>query len=153
MPKEANSTIATTMNSVTDYIRIIKDGMSQRMSPTNFATVISSALSSIVGTEKVREVSSGQSFLSTDNTLLVDSSGGNVQINLPNPSSVWNATDSKSNSIRIVQKVSGGNTVTIAQYDSEDIYVNGAAATSVALTGGSAATLVTDGTDFIVVGS
>jgi hypothetical protein len=123
------------------------------MTPTNFATVISTALSSIVGSEKVREVSTGQSFLSTDNTLLVDSSGGNVTINLPNPSSVWDATNSKSNIMRIVQKVSGGNTVTINRYDSENIYVNGASNTSVSLTGGSSATIVTNGTDFIVVGS
>tara|TARA_R110000744_G_scaffold82357_1_gene161856 strand:- start:115 stop:576 length:462 start_codon:yes stop_codon:yes gene_type:complete len=153
MAKEDNLSISTTMSTVSDWVRVIKDGISTRISPANFATVIESSLASSVNKDIVREISSGQSFLSTDNTLLVDCTGGNVTVQLPNPSTVWDATNSKSVVMRIVQKISNSNSVTISQYNSENIYVNGAADTTITLTSGSSATIETNGTDFIVVGS
>jgi hypothetical protein len=153
MAKEDSTQIVTTMNSVSDWVRIIKDGISSRISPTNLASVIAASLATLINKDKVREISSGQSFLSTDNTLLVDCTAGGVSVQLPNPSSVWDATNSKSNVMRIVQKIANGNTLTITQYNSEAIYVNGASDTVITLTGGSSATIETNGTDFIVVGS
>ena len=153
MPKETNSRIVTTLNTVSDYVRVIKDDISSRISVTNLVAVMNDSLIALINKEKIREVSTSTSILSDDNTLLVDSSGGNRSYTLPDPATVWDATNSQSNVIRVVQKISGGNSVTVNPFGGEAIYVGGIADSTVVLTGGSAATFVSNGMDYIVVGS
>lgn len=153
MSKENSFPIVSSFNNSSDYVRMVVGNLSVLCTPASLATGIQSELLGLVNTAVVRETSSSGNLLSTDNTLLVDTSGGGVSINLPNPSVVWDTTNSKSNTFRIVQKIDGGNTLTVNPYNAEDIYESGSAQSSVALTGGSSITVETNGTDWIVVGS
>lgn len=143
MAKEDNKQIVTTLNATTDHVRCIKEGISSRVTPTNLATILASL---ITGEVKVASVTAAATAAA--GVTLVDSSSGDISIALPTPASVYNSTNGTSKIIYIAQKISGGNTVTINRSGSENIYINGAADTSIALTGGSSATLISDGTNW-----
>ncbi len=148
MSKEDNGQIVTSV-AATDHIRVIKDGISSRITKANLASSLSTNLS---GDLKIRSVSAAADFIAGDAVILADTSGGGFSVTLGNPSSFYDSTNGVSKVIHLVQSVSGGNTLTLNRFSAENIYVNGAAATSVAITGGSSATLVTDGTDYFVIG-
>lgn len=140
--------IKSTMAS-TDFFRTVIGGISSRMYPSDAATVLSAYLSSLLNTVKVRHVTSSGSVTSTDNVVTTD---GTLSLTMPNPALVWDATNSKSNRITLAQKGSG--TVTVNQYNSDQFYDgDGSPSSSYSLSGGSYVSLVTDGTDWIVVGS
>jgi hypothetical protein len=130
-----------------DYIVGVKDGQLVRWLVSTVATAISSALESVTSRVKVRSVSVSTTFLSTDNVLLVDSSGGDITISMLEASVYWNSSDSVSR-VMTIKQTSASNTVTVDGYLSQTI--DGSA--SYALTGKGIVTLVSDGSNLHIVG-
>lgn len=148
MSKETGFTIATSLAS-TDYFRIVKDGLSRRASPETAASVLQQYLA---GDLKIRSTDASGSLVASDDVVLVDCTSGDISQTLPSPSALYDSSTGYSGVLHVVQSVSNSNNLTISPFASEDIYVNGAAASSVVLSGGSSATLVTDGADWFVIG-
>lgn len=147
MPKESNLTIKTT-SGISDYVRKVQDGMSIRMSDADFATAISSSLSSIVsGVTLIARTTTGSVSLSYN----VELCSGTITRTLPSPATAYTASTGKSVVITIVNTTSSG-TVTVNPYDSESIY-DGGAQTSISLAAGVKATFASDGSNWYVIGS
>lgn len=146
--KETSTQIVTTLGS-SDYVRATKDGISSRISKSNLATAIATELS---GDQSIRSSSSNTAMTAGDGVILMDTSGGDRSVTLGNPADFYDSANGVTKKVDIVQKIDGGNTLTLNKYASENLYINGASAASIAITGGSSATLVTDGTDWSVVG-
>jgi len=148
MPKESILPRKTTF-ATTDTVRMVVGGISSEVRASDFASGIESELTSITGNVKVRATTGAGSITSTDNVVTTD---GTYSLSMPNPSLVWDATNSKSNRITIAQKGSG--TITIDRYSTDQFYNgDGSPSNSYSLSGGAYVSFVTDGTDWIVVGA
>lgn len=127
---------------------MVVDSMSVDVSVSDFASIISSSLSSIVsGVTMVARTSTGSISLAYN----VELCSGTITRTLPSPATAFNATTSKSITITVVNTGSSG-TVTVNPYDSESIF-DGGAQTSIELSAGSKATFATDGSNWYVIGS
>lgn len=147
MPKESNLVRKTTAAN-TDLVRMVVDSMSVDVSVSDFASIISSSLSSIVsGVTMIARTSTGSISLAYN----VELCSGTITRTLPSPATAFNAATSKSITITVVNTGSSG-TVTVNPYDSESIF-DGGAQTSIALSAGSKATFATDGSNWYVIGS
>lgn len=147
MPKESNLTRKTSA-ATTDLVRMVVGGQSVDVTLANFASSISSSLSSLVSGLTIKARTSTGNVSTAYN---VELCSGTITRTLPNPSTAYNATTEKSTPITIVNTGSSG-TVTVNPYDSESIY-DGGAQSSISLSAGSQATVVSDGTNWYVIGS
>lgn len=146
MAKETNLPIKSSFSNTTDYVRMTVGGISSVVTPTVLASAISSLISSSVNKLKIRHVTGAGAVLATDNVVTLT---GTFAITMPNPSTVYDAANTQSNEIVLAMKGSG--TVTVNPYDAES-FLDGTTQSSLSLNG-SYVRLVTDGTDWIVVGS
>lgn len=90
-----------------DFVRVLNDSASRKITKTNFGSAIKSTLIALgfittddlpvsVSQERVyREVTSNDALLSTDSVLGVDTALGDVTINLMTATSVWDAINKK----------------------------------------------------------
>ena len=146
--QETTLPIKSTM-AATDFFRCVIGGISTRMMPNDAATVLSAYLAGLDNTATVRATNGAGSITSSDNVVTTD---GTYSLSMPNPTLVWDATNSKSNVLTIAQKGSG--TITIDRYNTDVFYDgDGSSSTTYSLSGGVTVSFVTDGTDWIVVGS
>ena len=144
-----NAPIKSTMSTTSDYILSVVGGVFSRISPTNVATIINDLLDVAATGVKVRHTTGGGSILTTDRVVTTD---GTYTLVMPSPSASYDATNTRSNVYTIAQK--GAGTITIDPYSGESFYNgDGSAESSYALSGGVNVSFVTDGTDWIVVGS
>lgn len=147
--KESNlDTVAQMADS--DLVRVLIGGVPAKISLTNLATELDTILAASASTSVVRSVTANAALTSADNTLLVDSTSGNLAVTMPQPSTVFDSSTNVSSRFTISQKVHNSNTVTISPFASESMY-DGAAQSSIVLSSGAAVSLETDGTDWIVV--
>lgn len=144
--QETSLPIKSSFNTASDYVRMVIGGISSRVTPTVFATYVSSLIASSVQKLKVRHITSAGAILATDNVVTCT---GTFAVTMPNPATVYDATDTISNSISIATKGSG--TITINPYDAE-VFYDGSSNASLSINS-STVTLVTDGTDWVVIGA
>lgn len=147
MPKESNLTRKTTA-AATDFVRMVVDGQSVDVSLANFAAAISSSLSSLIDGVTIKARTSTGAISTAYN---VELCSGTITRTLPNPSLMYDSSTEKATPITIVNTGSSG-TVTVSPYDSESIY-DGGAQSSLSLSAGTQATLISDGTNYYVIGS
>jgi hypothetical protein len=136
--------------SATDKIRMVIGGLSKNIYPQAFATVLESYLSSGVKSKKVRTVDATGAINATDNLVLTE---GTITLTMPDPSLLYDASNTTSVEITVAQKTSG--TVTISPFGSAQFRdgSGGSPYPSWSLTGGTSVSFGTDGTDYIVTSS
>jgi hypothetical protein len=129
---------------------MVVGGESVGVLPQNFANGIEPYLSSSVKAQKVRTASATGTINSTDNVVLTE---GTITLTMPDPSLIYDSSNTTSVEITVAQKTSG--TVTISPFSSAQFRdgSGGSPYSSWSLTGGSSVSFVTDGTDYIVVSS
>lgn len=147
MPKESNLTRKTSA-ATTDLVRMVVDGQSVDVTLANFASSISSSLSSLVsGVTMVARTTTGAMSLAYN----VELCSGTITRTLPAPGTAYTASTGKSIVITVVNTGSSG-TVTVNPHDSESIY-DGGAQSNVTLAAGVKATFASDGSNWYVIGS
>lgn len=125
--KETNLTVETSMR-VNDFVRIVTSG-SRNITLANLLASSVDELKSLgfitdvvdVRLRGVINISSNYGLLLTDDIVLVDSTGGNVTINLMLASAAWNATDEQgyiftikktdSSTNKVILNTSGGDLI------------------------------------------
>lgn len=103
--KEGDLTKASTMSATTDWLRIVNGGVSENISPTNFATNVLDALLTSLGYIKSLGVAKYEvvTVTTVDLTLVVgthenvfaNTVGGAVGITLPDAGTGWTAATNK----------------------------------------------------------
>lgn len=151
--QEVNMPKRTTFNVVTDWVRMVIEGQSVVVSPTNFINQVQSLIASTAQKSKIREVVANSVVNVDDNTVLADCTAGSFSLTLPSPASAFDATTSLTSTFKLVQKIDAGNSLTILPNGLEGIYDAGIPQSSIVITGGGSLSVETDGTDWIVVGS
>lgn len=133
-----------------DPIRMVVGGESVNVLPQNFATALETYLSSGVKAKKVRTASATGAINATDNVVLTE---GTITLTMPDPSLLYDTSNTTSVEITVAQKTSG--TVTISPFGSAQFRdgSGGSPYSSWSLTGGSSVSFVTDGTDYVVTSS
>lgn len=111
-----------------DFVRVLDGSSSRKMTLSNFASSLSSPLQSLGfvtgdSTLFIRTVTSNHTALTTDRVILVDTSGGDKIVTLPNASdsSVYDSVTNKSLVYTIKKSTSDVNKVTIATSGSQTI--------------------------------
>lgn len=127
----------------TDYLRMVVGGVSSDILPQAFATEIADYLPTLVNSVKIRAAAVSGNILTTDSIVLA--SAGTTQT-LPNPTTAFTASSSKSNQFTVVNAGSGS-AVTVNPYNTENIKYNGDQS-SISLAAGASMTFATDGTDW-----
>jgi hypothetical protein len=119
--KETNLASSTTF----DFVRVIKDSASRRISITNFVSAIESYLIALgflttddlpVAVSQLRlyvEKTNNYGLQLTDSVVGVDTSGGDVNINLMTATSAWTTASTKGQYFTIKNTTSDSNKVVI----------------------------------------
>ncbi len=134
----------------TDLIRTVIGGQSTNMRPEDLADVLAPYIDDSVAKVKVRTVGADGQISVSDNVVLTE---GTSSQTMPNPSEMYDSSESSSVEITIAQKTSG--TVTILPYATAQFRdgSGGSPHSSLSLTSGSTVSLVADGVDYIVTSS
>jgi hypothetical protein len=151
--QETRMPIKDAFSNSTDYIRMVIGSVSSRVTPINFVNGIIDLISAGVAKSKIRTIVTNSAITIEDNTVLCDCTSGNISTPLPSASSMYDATSTKSITLKIVQQIDAGNTVTISPAGAESIYDSGSAQTSIGLVSGASVSIESNGVDYIVVGS
>lgn len=119
--KETDLVASTTF----DFVRVIKDSASRRITLTNFVAAIKQPLIdigflttsnlpvSVVNTRVYRETATNQALLITDDVLGVDTSSGNVTINLLLATDAFDVSTSKGQMFTIKNVTDDANKVVV----------------------------------------
>lgn len=130
----------------TDSFRAVVGRKSVLVSPEVAGQIIGSALNSAQHKQRVRVVSASGTISSGDNCIVTN---GTITLTMPDPSLMYDAAAQTSTTITVTQRTPG--TVTITPSGSAQFRdgSTGAPYPSWAITGGSAISFVSDGTDYI----
>lgn len=115
------------LTSVTDFdfIRVLKDSASRKINKSNFGVAIKQTLIdngfltsddlpvAVSQLRAYREVTTNSALLATDSVLGVDTTSGNVTINLMTATSVWDAANTKGQYFTIKNVSSDSNKVIV----------------------------------------
>jgi hypothetical protein len=124
-------TITETDFGASDYVRVLESGSSRKITTTNFADALDpllvtlgflkSAAAAIVENRKVLTKNTNYNLVVTDSVLLIDTSAGDVGINLLTSVSAWDATTSAGQQFTIKKITTDVNKVTVTPAGVETI--------------------------------
>lgn len=140
--KFINKTLVTTATSAAD-LWLNVGGAIRRITVANFATAFASLFGSVAKRQKIRTITANASATTTDNVILMDTSGGNVDLTLPSAADMYSSGDTDTVLITAQQINHTSNTATV--YPATGNTIDGAA--SYALTSDSGASFVSDGSN------
>lgn len=140
--KLVNATNVTTVAS-SDRLWANVGGSIRQILVSNFASSITSLVSSGAKRLKIRTETANTAALSTDNVILGDTSGGGFSVTLDTAANMYVAADTDTASITVKQISHTSNTLTVLPGSGNTID----GASSVTLTNDSSATFVSDGSN------
>lgn len=155
--KESNLVVISEADfSASDYVRVLDGGSSRNITLTDFGDAISPILTAlgfggVAGNINVVTTASNYNITVANHTVICDTSGGAIGVNLPTTASAWTAASSESQMFTIKRKTTDTNKVTVTPSGVETIDGN----TAYDLLGPSQSSIsvVTDGTSWFVVAS
>ena len=140
-----------------DYVRVVDNGSSRNIQATDFVTALTPLLVTagfVTNTSSavlinIKTKSSNYGLTVDDRVILVDTSGGNVSINLPTAASVWNSSSSTSQEFTVKRITTDVNYVSLIPNGSDLIDGN----TSYNIVGPSlgSVTFISNGTNWYII--
>jgi len=158
MSKENNLVIISSSDLTgSDYVRVVDDGSSRNITVTDFCTSITDILVGIgfvTNTSSavlinIKTKSSNYGLTVDDRVILVNTSGGNVSINLPTAASVWNSTSSTSQEFTVKRITTDVNYVSLIPNGSD--LVDGNTSYNIVGPALGSVTFVSDGTNWHII--
>lgn len=161
MAKENDFPAVTTIAD-NDFVRVLKDTSSRKMTKKNFVADIEQLLldlgfltdstlpPTIASTRKIETFIVSHSLVLTDDVILMDATGENLVVDLPLASSAFDATDDKGQRFTI-KKIDASNTFTVTIDPALGDLIDGNTAITLETDARPFVTIISDGTNWSLI--